>query len=71
MLGFGVVLGVLLGTTAGPIIGGLALATWLNIGESVAPLAGKAFILCAHNSRCIRRSVPSDFSPYNHLGMGM
>lgn len=64
------ILGVLLGTTAGPTVLGLTLGMWLGIGE----YAYKAYPYakeCLHNPSCLRRSVPTDFSKFNHLGMGM
>lgn len=70
MITLGVVLGVLLGTTAGPLVGGLTLAAWLQLGQLALPVAKAGIIVCERTS-CIRRSLPEDFSPYNHLGMGM
>ena len=70
MLTLGVVLGILLGTTAGPVIGGLTVGTWLQVGQVALPLAKDAIVFCAQTPSCSRKSKPRDFSRYNHLGMG-
>jgi hypothetical protein len=71
MIPLAVVLGILLGTTAGPVIGGLTAATWLQVGQVALPLAKDAIVLCARTPSCSRKSVSGDFSSHNHLGMGM